>query len=443
MHRLGGAGVQLRNPTCVKLPVLSPASASAVPLAANARMLAGIRVVELATVVAGPTCASFLSDMGADVIKVEPPLGDSWRTQVGVNPQTGKDFRGEPFSSCFENANRGKRSVVIDLTTDKGTASMLNLIGTADVFLTNMRLQALQKLGLGWESLRLKFPVLIFAHLTAWGVGGPKENDAGYDVGAFWAASGLQKFIMADDEPGTGTPRFVGGIGDHVTAVHLMAGVLGALYQRRDTGEGQYVEACLYRAGVHAMAVPMMMALVGEVQGKPYRKGPRSNDTNPSFNVYRCKDHRWIQLLGLETPRHLPKLLRCLGLMEHVAADARFAPVGQDCRELISRVFRQESVRVPFVALLDEHFATRDVAEWEAIFSAEDVWCHRMSDINEVIASDNAAAVGSYVDVPGVGHRLLAHPVKWSASPTIPRGRAPGLGDHTKEVLDELRRSKL
>merc|ERR1740117_990464 len=120
-------------------------------------------------------------------------------------------------------------------------ASMLKLLGTADVFLTNVRLQGLQKLGLDWESLRLRFPRLIFAHLTAWGVGGPKENDAGYDVGAFWAASGLQKLVMADDEPGTGTPRFVGAIGDHMTAVHLMGGVLGALYQRRDTSEGQYV----------------------------------------------------------------------------------------------------------------------------------------------------------------------------------------------------------
>lgn len=443
MHRLRAAGGQFQTSTLSESPALFTATAASAPHAAPARMLAGIRVVELATVVAGPTCASFLSDMGADVIKVEPPQGDSWRTQVGVNPSTGKDFRGEPFSSCFENANRGKRSVIIDLTTDAGTVAMLSLLVTADVFLTNVRLQALQKLGLDWASLRLKLPRLIFAHLTAWGVGGPKENDAGYDVGAFWAASGLQKFIMADDEPSTSTPRFVGGIGDHVTAVHLMGGVLGALYQRRDTGEGQYVEACLYRAGVHAMAVPMMMALVGDAQGKPYSKPPRSNDANPSFNVYRCKDNRWLQILGLETPRHLPKLLLCLGLADVVAADARFAPVGQDFRELIAKVFKQESVRLPFIALLDEQFATRDVAEWEAILSAEDVWCHRMSDINEVISSENAAAVGSYVDVPGVGHRLLAHPVKWSASPTVPLGRAPSLGEHTKEIMEELRLSKL
>lgn len=402
-------------------------------------ILAGVRIVELATVIAGPTCAALLADMGADVIKVEPPEGDPWRFTIGVNPKTGLDVRGEKFSSGFEMANRGKRSIIVDLNTPDGKATMNELLSTADIFLTNVRLKALQKLGLDYQALQAKMPTLIYAHLTAWGVGGPKENDAGYDVGAFWAASGVQKYIMANDEKTTQPPRFIGAMGDHTTAIHLMTGILGALYHRKNTGKGQYVEGCIYRAGVFSMAVPMVMALAGAAQGRRIPAVTRSYYPNPTFNVFQCRDGIWIQLLGLDTMRHFGNMLACLGIEETIKNDPRFTPVGEKYKNLVSKVATDESVRLAFNNAIDAAFAQKNAEEWEQIFTTRDLWHHRVADFNDVAVAPNATETGTYVDIPGVGHKLLAHPVKWSAAPAAPRGRAPNLGAHTEEVLAELK----
>jgi len=405
----------------------------------GAAMLAGVRVVELATVIAGPTCAALLGDMGADVIKVETPEGDPWRKTIGVNPKTGVDIRGAKFSSGFENANRGKKSIVIDLQTSDGKAIMEKLLGTADVFLTNVRSQALDKLGIDYRTLSSKMPKLIYAHLTAWGIGGPKENDPGYDVGAFWAASGMQKYIRADDEFKTGNPRFIMGIGDFNTSIHLLTGVLGALYHRNKTGKGQYVEACIYRAGVFSMAVPMVMALAGAEQGRKMPALPRVENPSPTFNSFQCRDGEWIQLLGMEMTRHFGKMLRVLGIEEAIKNYPPFSPVGENFENLITKITTNKSQRIAFNKVVDAVFMQKDSKEWEEIFTKHDLWHHRVLDVNDVAKAQNATETGTFVNIPGVGHKLLAHPVKWSASPTVPRGRAPDLGAHTEEVLAELK----
>jgi crotonobetainyl-CoA:carnitine CoA-transferase CaiB-like acyl-CoA transferase len=237
-------------------------------------MLDGLIVVELATVIAGPCTCALLADMGATVIKVEPPAGDSFRL-MGVNPRTQQTSYGEAWGDGFEHCNRGKRSVVLDFRQATDQAAMLQLLAGADVFVTNVRKDGLKNLGLDFDSLHTAHPRLIYGHLTAWGLGGPDESYPGYDVGesktsaniitphlphflpahagAFWAASGLMDYVSPNDETATPAPRFPGGLGDQTTAVHLLAGVLGALYDREKTGEGQFVEACLYRAGMWTM----------------------------------------------------------------------------------------------------------------------------------------------------------------------------------------------
>ena len=157
--------------------------------AGNDGVLKGVKVVELATVIAAPTAGALMADMGADVIKVEPLAGDNWRVEgKGLNP-------GKEYGSLFLNANRGKKSVVLDIRTPSGLAGIKALIQTADVFITNVRQQSLEKQGLDYKSIHAEFPACIYAHLTAWGKGGPGENKPGYDIGAYWAATGMQDLV--------------------------------------------------------------------------------------------------------------------------------------------------------------------------------------------------------------------------------------------------------
>jgi len=405
-------------------------------------MLSGVRVVELATVIAGPLSTALLADMGADVIKIEEKSGDMFR-KMGVNPSTSRDWRGSPFGSFFEHCNRGKRSVVLDLKSKSDQDILLALLADTDVFVTNVRKKALERLGLDYASLRDGMPRLIYGHLTAWGLGGPKQDNAGYDVGAFWAASGLQKFAKpTDDSPDMS--RFPGGLGDQTTAIHMLAGILGALYQRQQTGLGQHVEACLFRAGVWTLGVPLVSALATAASGKRAVNLPRGDFPNPTYNVYKCGDGEWLQILGLETERHLPNLLDALGVKAAVTADPRF---GSPDVKLVTKLVMDIETCRSFNRYLDNRFLSKAAAEWEAIFREKDVWHHRVADVNDVARDEHAATIGAFAPsvgpLEGVMHPTLTCPIKWSGSATFPRGRAPVLGAHTETVLQGLRRSNL
>ena len=205
-------------------------------------VLEGIRVIELATVVAAPSCGAMMCDLGADVIKIETPSGDMWRTNaIKLAP------KGQPFGKLFENTNRGKRSVVLDLKKSDELKKLFALLETADVFLTNVRVKGLQRLGLDYETIRHQFPRLIYAHLTALGRAGPHRYDAGYDAGAFWAATGIQDITRPSDK--SPPSRYPGGIGDHTTGMALMSGIGMALFYRERHGRGQLVDASLLRVG--------------------------------------------------------------------------------------------------------------------------------------------------------------------------------------------------
>lgn len=401
-------------------------------MAAARGILDGVRVVELATVIAGPTTAALLRDMGASVVKVEPPEGDSYR-YMGVNPARKRTRYGELWGSGFEHCNRGKQSVVLDFSVPEDLDAMRRLLAEADVFVTNVRAKGLKNLGLDFATLHAKHPRLIYAHLTAWGLGGPDEDYPGYDVGAFWAASGLMKYTAPSDEVSGLPPRFPGGLGDQTTAIHLMAGVLGALYDRSNTGQGQLVEACLYRAGIWTMGLPITTALTlrDTTSGKEKLVAPTQADFgNPGYNSYPCKDG-WMQLLGLDLERHIG------GILEAVDPDGQIrsaAPFAGSIKDLCRTLNTDARSRRRFIQLLNDCFRAKTTAEWEAIFRKKDVWHHTVSDVNDVVNDAQANAIGTFFDV-GAAHKLLSHPVKWSNATTQPRGRAPALGADTEAVL--------
>jgi len=203
----------------------------------------GIRVVELATVVAAPSASRTLAEHGAEVIKIEEPRGDMWRKFFLEY----EDSRGtEPgFSSCFESVNLSKYSVVVDLKRPEGVAKLKKILGDADVFITNVRPSGLKRLGLDYASLRAEFPTLVMAQLTAWGLDGPGSNLAGYDIGAFWTSTGMSELLH--DEGNYSVYPIAAG--DCVTGAALLSALNIALTHRARTGEGQHVTASLLHTG--------------------------------------------------------------------------------------------------------------------------------------------------------------------------------------------------
>lgn len=382
-------------------------------------MLDGYRVVELGVWVAGPSAGGILADWGADVIKLEAPAGDPMRRMLAVTIGHGR-----ADSPPFDLDNRGKRSVVLDLTTDSGREQGLRLVRTADVFLTNLRPEAVERLGFGPGVLCAENPRLVYARVTGYGTDGPDAHRAGYDVGAFWARSGLAATAAPAGQP---PPGLRGGVGDHVTGMATLAGILAALLERERTGTGRVVDTSLLRTGIYCLGWDHSMQLRF---GNLAPQSPRERAMNPMVNSYRAGDGRWFQLLGVESDRMWPKAMAAIGRTDLVA-DERFAD---------ARARRHHAEEL--VALLDETFATETRDEWTARFDAHDVWWAPVFTPAEVVEDPQAIAAGAFVDVPGgavtPAHRSVATPVRFSEDDARPRGPVPALGEHTDEVLGDL-----
>ena len=384
-------------------------------------MLDGIRVVELGVWVAGPGAGGVLADWGADVIKVEAPVGDPMRRMLAVAGGGRDDLPSPPFDLD----NRGKRSVVLSLPEQAEV--MAALLATADVFLTNLRPSAVERLGLAPEPVCEAHPRLVYASVTGYGRSGPDAGRAGYDVGAFWARSGLASLAAPPDAP---QPHFRGGVGDHVTAITTVAGVLAALLERERTGRGRVVETSLLRTGIWALGWDLGLAMRF---GKVLSAQPRSEQGNPMVNVYRAADGKWFWLLGVEGDRLWPGLLRAIDRTVW-ADDERFSTM---------RARRLHAAEL--IAELDALFMERPRDDWTALFDAHDVWWAPVNTPEDVLTDPQAIAAGAFVDVPGgsgtPAHRAVASPVSFpsaGADAARPRGPVPALGEHTAEILAEL-----
>jgi crotonobetainyl-CoA:carnitine CoA-transferase CaiB-like acyl-CoA transferase len=379
-------------------------------------ILQGIRVIEMGVWVAGPAVGGVMADWGAEVIKIEPPQGDPMRQATRVI--AGFD---RPSSPPFTLDNRGKRSVTIDLQKPAGGDVVRRLIHTADVFLTNYRLTALERLGLDYASLAQDAPRLIYAMVTGYGNTGPDRQRAGYDIGAFWARTGIAHLLALEGEPPTGSRS---GFGDHITAMIALSGVMAALFQRERTGRGQYVEASLLRAGVYTIGWDIATQLE---YGMVVPAMPRTAFGVPTVNCYRTSDGRWVQLLGVEAERHWPRLLRVLE-REDLAADPRFATARE----------RWEHAAV-LIPILDAEFARRPLADWIERFDHADLWWAPSQTPAEVVQDPQALAAGAFVDIPAPdgqgGLKSVASPVTFGTCDTQPKTGPPRLGEHTEAVL--------
>ena len=379
--------------------------------------LSGIRVVELGVWVAGPGAGGIMADWGADVVKIEPPEGDPCRTFLNV---LGGDL---PSNPVFELDNRGKRAIALDLSSERGLELAHQLVAGADVFLTNLRPAALERIGLGPDQVHARHPGLVYAIITGYGLEGPDAERGAYDVAAFWSRAGIAEALRA---PGGALPFQRGGMGDHSAAMTGAAMISAALVEHARTGRGQIVSTSLLRQGCYTIGFDLNVMLMW---GRSLNVGVRETMYSPVVNNYTAGDGRPFWIVGLEGDRHWPALARAVGHPEWLT-DERFA----------TGTGRAINARA-LIGLLDEIFATRPLHEWAEAFDAEpELFWSPVNSIEDVIADEQFLAAKSVVDVPDEQSSMpmLATPADFDGEPPRPRFRAPHLGEHTREILAEL-----
>jgi crotonobetainyl-CoA:carnitine CoA-transferase CaiB-like acyl-CoA transferase len=375
--------------------------------------LEGIRVLDLSQGAAGPTAAMLLGDLGADVVKVEPPGGEWGR---GLGP---------PFvggvAAAYLGMNRNKRGIVVDLKRPAGRDLLLRLARGSDVVLESFRPGVADRLGVGYEALSARNPRLVYAAISAFGREGPWRERPGVD-GVVQAMSGLMSVTGTADGP----PVKVGvPAADMVGAFLAVQAVLAALLARERTGRGQRADVSLLGGLLAFQVVPLSMYLAGG--DPPARLGSAAPYAAPN-EAFPTRDGH--VMVAAYTPERWVRLCRALGVPD-LATDPRF-----DTNE------KRVRARAELARVLGEVFRTRTTAEWVRLLEAEDILCGPLLTYPELVAEEQVRASGILLEVdhPGTGRvRTVGNPVELSRTPVAHRRPAPVVpGEHTEEILREL-----
>ena len=375
----------------------------------------GIKVVELASFVAAPAAGRMLAEMGADVIRVESTAGDPWRF-YGVN--CGLPVADEE-NPLFDLYNLGKRDIQLDTKTPEGKEILLRLLGEADVFITNNRLKSLVRAGLDYDSLKDRFPKLIYGLVTGYGQTGPDVDAPGYDGVAFFSRSGM----LADmAEPGGYPASAPGCVGDGATGAALFGGICAALLNRERTGMGDFVETSLFGNAVWLCGT--MSAF--EQYGYHYPK--KRSEMGALYTFYKCKDGEWLHLAVTQHDRYWKPLAEALNVPE-LAEDERFKNAA-----LISRN------RAQLIPLLEQAFSQFDYDEIAARLRERDIVFDRMRHYRELAADPQAVANGfvkEHIYENGHSFMMAMLPVHMRNMDETGTGRGPQMGEHTDEILKQ------
>jgi crotonobetainyl-CoA:carnitine CoA-transferase CaiB-like acyl-CoA transferase len=383
---------------------------------ADDNIFSGLKVVDLASFVAGPGAAVILSDFGADVIKVEPPQGDLWRIAHKIPPQPmAKD------AYAWHLNNRNKRGMTLDLKSTNATPVLERLVKWADVLIVNTPHPARKRLKLEYADVVQWNPRLIYADLTGYGEKGPDADLPGFDVTAYWSRSGLLSLTRDAGAPPTWP---FAGTGDNATAVGLFSAIVIGLYRRERTGKGSYVTTSLLAEGVWSASVAIQAALCG---AKFFPQHDRTNPANAAMNLYKSSDGIWFLLVV--TPDKIPAVATGIGRGD-LLKDPRFADppkLAANMKEL--------------TAIVDEIFNSQPMAHWREVFDKAHITYGLVRDPIDVIKDPQLRENGIVVPLDGAGGNLtstISSPMQVHDVAKAPARRAPGLGEHNDEVLKEL-----
>lgn len=387
--------------------------------------LAGLRVIDASTVLAGPYATMVLADLGADVVKVEPPDGDA--TRGWGPPWVGDADAGTRTAAYYLAVNRNKRSIRLDLKAAAGAAVLRRLLATADVFVENARPGSMDRLGFDDEALRSLRPELVHLAISGYGPTGPAADRPGYDF-VIQAASGLMS-ITGDADADGGRPTKVGvAISDVVTGLFGVIGVLTAVLARDGGraagGAGQRVDASLLASTLAVLVNQAQNAFVGGAA--PGRLGNAHPNIVP-YETFATADGQIAVAVGSE--RQWPRFCEALGL-DALAHDPRFATNGD-------RVAHRAALR----PLLAERLAGQPSEAWLRRLRAAEIPVEPIRDIGAAFDAEEAAALGmaATVEHPALGTlRQAGIPLRFEATPGSIRSAPPLLGEHTDEILAEL-----
>jgi crotonobetainyl-CoA:carnitine CoA-transferase CaiB-like acyl-CoA transferase len=380
--------------------------------------LHGLRVLDLASFIAGPVATTVLGDYGAEVIKIEPPGdGDPQRKlgQAHSIPQ-------HPVNFCWHLINRNKRAIVLDLKHEDGRAAFDRLVQTADVMVVNFPLKVRERLRMRYADVAPLNPRLIYASMTGYGEQGPDAEQPGFDSTAFFARSGLlDALTYADGPPAFSLPAQ----GDQMAGMNLFAAIAMALLHRERTGQGSEVSTSLHAGGLWSNAMLAQGALLGAfVAPRPPRTKPRS----ALANQYRTSDNRWIQLTIVREDKLWPELCAALERLD-LLQDPRFQTTES-----------RRAHATELAAILDPVFAARPWPEWKKRLRHHEITFGLLGVLRDVPDDEQAVANGAIVpttveEMP----RSISAPIRLSFAPQpAAAGPGPAHGAHTDDILGEL-----
>ena len=381
-------------------------------------VLAGLRVIDCATYVAGPAAATILSDFGADVVKIErPPDGDLWRTFSSVPGYPSTDFR-----YTWLLTSRNKRSIVLDLTKAAGRDALLKLVAGADVFVTNFQPSLLAKFQLTWDDLQPVNPRLVYALITGYGEKGEDADAPAYDGLAYWARSGLMTSVTgADGSPSGARPA----MGDHPTAATLFGAIMLGLYRRERSGRGSKVSTSLMAAGAWANSVDIQAKLCG-ARFPERRAGARP--INPLIAAYPSSDQHAMIIALLDPEREFARLCQALGEPD-LATSPLFA-TGEARKENAAELH----------AILLSQFESKPLNHWREKFRIYDIKWSPLPTLDEAVRDPQMRECGAIVNFEYPGHSVMEtvnSPIFIAESEKQKPRMPPEYGAHTLAILKE------
>ncbi|MCE9648300.1 MAG: CoA transferase [Parvibaculum sp.] len=378
------------------------------------QLLEDLLVIDCASFIAGPAAATIMSDFGARVIKIEPPvIGDSYRQLMNVPgmPPAAHDY-------FWTLDNRNKESLALDLKRPEARAVLDALIEKADVFITNFPGPIRERLRLRAEDVMPLNERIVYASLTPYGEEGPEKDRTGYDATAWWARSGLMDAVRAtpDTPPGFSVP----GMGDHPTATALFGAIMTALYKRERTGKGSAVSTSLLANGLWSNGIWMQAALCEADFSVRLERGMRGALTE----LYKCRCGRWFMLAMLNYQREWPLLTDIIGKPEW-RDDPRFA------------THEARRANAPaLVAALEEVIGARDWSEWKPLFQKAGITFGPIAQPADHLECPQVAANDFLPEIDGAaGLRTVDSPIRMTGQQKRKPGKAPAIGEHTRAVL--------
>ena len=385
--------------------------------------LQGVKVVELSLMVAAASCGRMMADWGADVIKVENTKGgDNFRKwPLGIGAPADDDY--DPL---FDNLNANKRAISLDTKTPAGREVMYRLLSGADVFLTNLRNEALKKSGLDYDTLHAKFPKLVMAQLDGYGEKGDEAGRPGYDNTAFWARGGfLYSQSVYGDSSDTYPVYMPMGFGDVTCAMGMMAATVSAVLAARQTGKGDRVSLSLYGTAIWLANILISGSQYG------FHLPKRREDSSPFGAPFKCSDGRWFMPQIVNFVRDSELFFKLLGA-DDMIGDPRYASRAN---------FNKVEINKPVIERFEKIFATKTAQEWQKLFSDADLSCEILYGYDDIL-NDPQAIANDFIykmEYANGKSSVLVRSCLRSQEMGLPEiRRGPMLGEHSTEILREL-----